>query len=61
VIALTANALVTDRQLCLDAGMTDYLSKPLRSEQLGEALQRWQGRDHAGVLRAVDQGAQARV
>jgi len=47
VIALTANALVSDRQLCLDAGMTDYLSKPLRSEQLGEALQRWHGRNHA--------------
>lgn len=47
VIALTANALVTDRQLCLEAGMSDYLSKPLRAEQLGEALQRWYGRPHA--------------
>ena len=49
VIALTANALANDRQLCLDAGMTDYLSKPLRSELLGETLRRWQGRRHEQV------------
>lgn len=47
VIALTANALVSDRQLCLEAGMSDYLSKPLRAEHLEQALQRWYGRPHA--------------
>jgi CheY-like chemotaxis protein len=49
VIALTANALASDRQLCLDAGMTDYLSKPLRADVLGETLRRWQGRRHERV------------
>lgn len=39
-IALTANATSSDRQACLDAGMNDFITKPIRIEALVEALQK---------------------
>ncbi|MBF0439884.1 MAG: response regulator, partial [Magnetococcales bacterium] len=41
VIALTALAMTSDREACLQAGMTDFLSKPISLQQLEEVLQRW--------------------
>jgi PAS domain S-box-containing protein len=41
VIAVTASAMATDRTRCLDAGMDDYLSKPLRAEDIAAKLALW--------------------
>ncbi len=41
VIAMTANAMKEDRQMCLDAGMDDYLSKPVMKENLAAMLEHW--------------------
>jgi len=41
VVAMTANAMVGDRERCLEAGMDDYIPKPVRVDVLHRALQRW--------------------
>ncbi|MEH1912007.1 MAG: GAF domain-containing protein [Nostoc sp.] len=43
VIAMTANAMKEDEEMCLNAGMDDYLSKPVFKEKLAAILEHWTG------------------
>jgi CheY-like chemotaxis protein len=42
IIAMTANAMQGDREICLEAGMDDYIAKPIHIEELVAALERTQ-------------------
>jgi two-component system, sensor histidine kinase and response regulator len=41
IIAMTASAMLGDRERCLSAGMDDYVAKPVQIETLQAALARW--------------------
>jgi protein-histidine pros-kinase len=55
IIAMTANVMASDRERCLEAGMNDYVAKPLRPEELYAALARAEG--EGGDVGAVEAGA----
>jgi CheY-like chemotaxis protein len=41
ILAMTANVSESDRKVCIDAGMNDYLTKPIRPDELWEKLLHW--------------------
>jgi len=54
IIAMTANALVSDREMCLEAGMNDHIAKPIDPDQLFGVLLRWIKRPAGDGVAAKD-------
>lgn len=48
IVAMTAHAMVGDREKCIKAGMDDYISKPIRKTDLEEMLTKYLGENFSG-------------
>nr|MCH9670767.1 response regulator [Gammaproteobacteria bacterium] len=61
IVALTANALPEDKKACMDAGMNDFLTKPIRRRKLQEVLQKWLEKNTSGAPRVISADVRARL
>ena len=60
IIAMTANAMKEDRRQCIEAGMNDYLSKPVKKDEMAKILLKWlPPREIAGELLTREQTVNA--
>jgi signal transduction histidine kinase/DNA-binding response OmpR family regulator len=58
IIAMTANAMKEDRDKCLEAGMDDYVPKPVKKEVLGAVLEKWLSEKELLQKKNIDVGTQ---
>jgi CheY-like chemotaxis protein len=59
IVALTADAMRGDREQCLEAGMSDYIAKPVEPSELAAMLEKWLARDAAGSDSVLSQPSAA--
>jgi CheY-like chemotaxis protein len=59
VIAMTANAMQGDREEALEAGMDDYVPKPVKAEELEAVLERWVSKPHEATGQEPGKGPDA--
>lgn len=52
IIALTGHALKNDREKCLEASMSDYLTKPVKQLDLLQLLDKWTAADHPAIVQS---------
>ena len=53
IIAMTANAMVGDREKCIEAGMNDYMSKPILIDEVKRIIKKWYDTIHINTKERI--------